>query len=305
MALIVNGATQGGGASLPTTPGLALLDAGAASRVLVLNASGEGDTEAYDTVGITALSEILGGEIEGDFVVSDGAGGVQLASEAPAAVRTVLGVGGASVDCDGDAPAWADTAGLGGATFTGGSATFTVPSGVSVVRADGPRSTVALSALGLADPWRVRVEARLLTYDASGQRRAMMGVSSVASIADAAYGAGDFGVFVTVLNAGELTLYDFVGATFALRVTSSIVLALDGQDWLALEVRGAYLTLLHGRGTSRPTSWVLAATAVWSGGVGGTRAVPPAYALLGSHRPDTTASVFTATWSSVRAMDLP
>lgn len=82
----------GGGASLPTTPGLALLDAGAASRVVVLNALGEGDTESYDTVGNTALTEILGGETEGDFVVADGEGEVQLASAAPATVREILAV---------------------------------------------------------------------------------------------------------------------------------------------------------------------------------------------------------------------
>lgn len=87
-----NQSIRTGGSSLPTTPALALLDAGAASRVVVLNASGEGGTGSYNDVGTSALSDILGGEAEGDFVVGDGAGGVQLASDAPAAVRAIIGV---------------------------------------------------------------------------------------------------------------------------------------------------------------------------------------------------------------------
>lgn len=86
---VINGAS-GGGASLPGTPASVLLDAGSADEVVALSGLGVGTTKTYAEVVLNGLSSVTEFAAEGDFPVGDGAGGTQLASVDPAAVRTAL-----------------------------------------------------------------------------------------------------------------------------------------------------------------------------------------------------------------------
>lgn len=87
---VINGAS-GGGASLPDTPANVLLDAGNADEVVALNGLGVGTTKTYAEVILNGIGSVTESAAEGDFVVGDGAGGTQLASVDPAAVRAVIG----------------------------------------------------------------------------------------------------------------------------------------------------------------------------------------------------------------------
>lgn len=319
-----------GGSSGPTTPALALRDLANTSEAVIIGEDGVGATLPASVLVQSGLTDDPAGSRAAMDAAAIPTAGLDAARPSP--TTSILGAlysatdtgvrylcesdgsGGARwvvlgavprIDCDGDSPAWTDSA-AGGATaaFTGGVATLTAPSGVAVSAADRARSSATLASLSVPDPWRVRLEARLQTYNAAGARRAALGLSSVASINGADYSTGDAGVFAFVLDAGTLAIYDHVASTFTLRATSSITLALDGQDWLALEQRAESIRVFHGRGSTRPTSWDLAATATWGGGVGGTMAKTPLYALLTGYRTDTTASVFTAAWSGVRVQGL-
>jgi hypothetical protein len=98
-AVINGGATVNGGsggASLPDTPAGVLLDAGNPLKLVYLDAGGVGDAVTFEDATDTGMSEIMtalagGNATEGDFLVADGAGGLQLASTDTAAVRTVIG----------------------------------------------------------------------------------------------------------------------------------------------------------------------------------------------------------------------
>lgn len=80
----------GGGASLPTTPASALLNAGAPSTFVLLDGSGAGTQVPPETAADLAVGAYTDSAAAGDFVVGDGAGGTTLASAAAAAARTVI-----------------------------------------------------------------------------------------------------------------------------------------------------------------------------------------------------------------------
>jgi hypothetical protein len=86
----INGAA-GGGASLPTTPASALLDAANAGKIVALTPStGVGSTFTAQQVVGFGIGDATGATA-GNFLVGDGTGGSQLASVGAAAVRSVIG----------------------------------------------------------------------------------------------------------------------------------------------------------------------------------------------------------------------
>lgn len=91
---VIDGA-GGGGASLPTTPALALLDAANQGNLVALAPStGVGTSLPIQDAVSTGLGILTESADEGDFLVGDGAGATQLASAAASAVRAVIGVSG-------------------------------------------------------------------------------------------------------------------------------------------------------------------------------------------------------------------
>ena len=121
------GGASGGG---PATPAEALLDAGNAQKLVYLDGSGAGAAAAFADASETGMTDLVstlagGTATEGNFLVADGAGGLQLASTDTAAVRSVLGVSGATMlyasDCF--AEAGSESASISG---TGSTSTFTL-----------------------------------------------------------------------------------------------------------------------------------------------------------------------------------
>lgn len=134
MSAVINGGATvnggSGGASLPDTPAGVLLDAGNPLKLVYLDAGGVGDAVTFEDATDTGMSEIMtalagGNATEGDFLVANGTGGLQLASTDTAAVRTVIGVSGATMlyasDCF--AEAGSESASISG---TGSTSTFTL-----------------------------------------------------------------------------------------------------------------------------------------------------------------------------------
>ncbi len=120
----------GGGATLPTTPAAALLDASNAGEVVTLAAgTGAGTSTAVDVVVQDGLTQLLGGDPEGTVVMADGVGGIALSSAAAAALL-------------------AATTAAGQRTAIGAAATVTTTRGDLIRRGASADERVALGAAG-------------------------------------------------------------------------------------------------------------------------------------------------------------
>lgn len=153
-----------GGASLPDTPAGVLLDAGNPLKLVYLDAGGVGDAVTFEDATDTGMSEIMtalagGNATEGNILVANGTGGLQLASTDPAAVRSVIGVSGATMlyasDCF--AEAGSESASISG---TGSTSTFTLTAS-STARTYGTAGATAARVVCPIPAGARRIEATL------------------------------------------------------------------------------------------------------------------------------------------------
>lgn len=245
---------SGGGASLPTTPASALLDAGSPLEVVILDVTGAGATVPFEDVATTGIAESLSGADEGDFIVTDGAGDVQRASVDAAAVRTVISAAAGAVIADPLTGAdWTTTA----ATNT--SATWTA--GVSVT----------LTALSGATG---RVEVQQAAVISSGAQQWDHCVRVDVTAGDTTSGTGFF-VLIVRADASNFVyarLYQNGQIRLVYRTGGSEVISSDvagpsapqrtgGQLWLRLrgDVFGAWRAMWGvGSAGALPTAWTTA-----------------------------------------------
>ena len=232
---------------------------------------------------------------------STGVGRAVLTAASPAAGRATL----FEVDYDFTGSAGWTLSAAGGATATmsGGLVTFVVPSGVTLTQPDRPRASIPLTTVGVSDGWRLSAEANLASYDASGMRRGGFGFTSFANGANGTAAAStSFGAILLALET-VISVYTYTGTTYALAFTAAATASLDGQDWLRLDVVGTTITAYYAHSASRPTAsgWRHVGVGTWVSASGGDS---PASLTLMGYRSDSTASVFTSSWRSLRVRSL-
>lgn len=276
---VIDGA-GGGGASLPATPAEALLDAGNPLKLVYLDAGGAGAAIPFEDATDTGMSEIMsalagGNAAEGNFLVADGAGGLQLASTDAAAVRTVIGASGANVlyASDGVAEAGSESASISG---TGASSTVTLTASTTTRTFGTAGRTAAGWRLNLpSGVQRVSVEIQLTAASgltSGGWRYLGLALSNQSDVTTTlcGFGLGDNG------NSWSGNMLGGANSGVGPTTTSPTVTAADRWLRAVFELdAGPRIRFATGTGTAgaRPGVWSPPATAIPAPGSGATGTV--------------------------------